>query len=161
MVCTSNQEGWQHLFFRVEGVGRQLRRRGGKTAIQDLITGWVPWKKLQNVKKPQLQSHNQNTIFLHFWCTSSFHWRGFSPSPSSWAKRVTAPTPSGWGSGEGGSLGGEGGRLQFKTWSLGESTEKNTKQNKITAPISLSKCKILQIVIFSSQEHSHVVRAYS
>ena len=79
---------------------------------------------------------------------------------SSWAKRVTAPTPSGWGSGEGGSLGGEGGRLQFKTWSLGESTEK-IQNKKITAPISLSKCKIFQIVIFPSQEHSRVVRTYS
>ena len=75
------QEGGQHLLLWVGGVGGQLWRRGGKTAIQDLITWWVHWK--------------------------------------------------------------------------------NYKTKKITAPISLSKCKILQIVIFSSQEHSHVVCTYS
>ena len=92
------REGGQHLLVRVGGVGRQLWRRGEKTAIQDLITGWVHWKKYKTQKKSQLQSDYQNTIFLHFWCTSSFEWRGF-PSPSSWARRGTAPTPLSWGSG--------------------------------------------------------------
>ena len=93
------QEEGQHMLLRVRAVGWQLRRRGENTAIQDLITGWVHWKKYKMQKKTQLQSDYQNTIFLHFWCTSSFEWRGFSPSPSSWARRGTAPTPSSWGSG--------------------------------------------------------------
>ena len=58
------QEGGQHMLLRVRAVGWQLRRRGENTAIQDLITGWVHWKKYKMQKKTQLQSDYQNTIFF-------------------------------------------------------------------------------------------------
>ena len=51
------QEGWQHCAPTPLGWGsggRQLWRRGGKTAIQDLITWWVHWK---NTKQ---KNHSSN-----------------------------------------------------------------------------------------------------
>ena len=71
--------------------------------------------------------------------------------------RVTAPIPLSWGSGGTASEErGEDCNSRLDHWV--SPLKKNNETKKITAPISLSKCEILQIVIFLSQEHSRVVR---
>ena len=59
-----------------------------------------PLKKITKRKKNSSNLTSKIRFFLHFWCTSSFHWRGFSPSLSSWARRVTALCTYSFGLGE-------------------------------------------------------------
>ena len=153
------REGGQHLLLWVRGVGRQLRRREEKTAIQDLITGWVHWKKYKTQKKITapiwLSKYDFFTLLMHLLLRVT----GFFPL-------LLVGQEGGqhlllWVGGVGGQLWRRGGKTAIRdliTWWV---HWKNTKQNKITAPISLSKCKILQIVNFPSQEHSRVVRTSS
>ena len=153
------REGGQHLLVWVGGVGRQLWRRGEKTAIQDLITGWVHWKKYKTQKKITapiwLSKYDFFTLLMHLLLRVT----GFFPL-------LLVGQEGGqhlllWVGGVGGQLSRRGGKTAIRdliTWWV---RWKKLQNKKITAPISLSKCKILQIVIFPSQEHSHVVHTYS
>ena len=130
------QEGGQHMLLRVRAVGWQLRRRGENTAIQTWSLGESTEKNTKCKKKHSSNLTIKIRFFLHFWCTSSFEWRGFSPSPSSWARRGTAPTPSSWGSG-GTALDVKGEDCNSRLDHLVSQLKKNTKQKNHSSNLTV------------------------